>query len=819
MPDEVVELYSSSSEEPQEQEPDAEESKAQDEVAMDDSSYVCSICLDVIAERGSHRPAALRCGHIFGESCIAKWLKQKRTCPHCQKKCRPTELTPLFNLPKVAKVDSISLELEEKLKEADKDKKELQEEIRRLRAELTARELSSRVDEPSGSGRALPYRSASNRVPPGLSSAGGPLYGISHPVAVPMTGRQLSGSFQAGLVPGTWQSPHFRSIADMAAPFFGQLLGGLPAGRPVMLPTLSTPYIPVPPPYLSPPPGVNTQVVTMFNPQQLRRPTDAPTGSPGHPAQPSLLPAAGRDGRRSGPWQRDVGQGVSTDALQPGMSGPGAGEDPSIVHVVDIVGAGSVVESTGSPRLTSSGSPGRERDGVVMQGGEVINNQATRAGVTLSVEGVGNDARLAVLPGQGASTSLQPVEVSHLSSPVVLSGGHHREPAVSAQERISGVKRTRENSGAEAQRASRLPPFSTSPNSLRALQLAAEDSGRFQFLQSYSLWNSRSFSLHVPSALLLVPDADGVAPGSGLHIKKHSIVCPGVPTHIPLPGAAKLVKDISYHSAQKLAAVATTGSGLLLASTSSDNVVAKFNFPKPVWSVSWSSHQQHQLLVGLANGQVGVVDMRHASQPLLVSESPGPPCPQPIHTVIAMDSDSSCQDILAASAAGVYRWNSQLPNSFQLLTCCAPGTTCEAISWHPQASLLAVSHRGAISGVPPARHQIWARTHTTWTPGDQNGTGFQPYLDLKGHTSNLVMTRGTFLTLPRVEAPLFSSADEDTSAPWLWRTDSGHIHRRMTDRWPTAITQISAGTSTSLGGCVLAASCSKMLKLYQWQDC
>lgn len=37
----------------------------------------CIICLDVIGASGPHRPAALRCGYIFGQSCIEEWLGAK----------------------------------------------------------------------------------------------------------------------------------------------------------------------------------------------------------------------------------------------------------------------------------------------------------------------------------------------------------------------------------------------------------------------------------------------------------------------------------------------------------------------------------------------------------------------------------------------------------------------------------------------------------------------------------------------------------------------------------------------------------------------
>lgn len=46
----------------------------------------CIICLEAISERGSHRAVTLRCGHIFGQECIQKWLRDNRKCPQCSKK-------------------------------------------------------------------------------------------------------------------------------------------------------------------------------------------------------------------------------------------------------------------------------------------------------------------------------------------------------------------------------------------------------------------------------------------------------------------------------------------------------------------------------------------------------------------------------------------------------------------------------------------------------------------------------------------------------------------------------------------------------------
>ncbi|CAN0572944.1 unnamed protein product, partial [Ectocarpus sp. 12 AP-2014] len=38
----------------------------------------CSICLDPWTSKGKHRICALLCGHLFGQSCIERWLKVSR---------------------------------------------------------------------------------------------------------------------------------------------------------------------------------------------------------------------------------------------------------------------------------------------------------------------------------------------------------------------------------------------------------------------------------------------------------------------------------------------------------------------------------------------------------------------------------------------------------------------------------------------------------------------------------------------------------------------------------------------------------------------
>jgi hypothetical protein len=53
---------------------------------MEDVSKVCAICLDEIFEENMNvkKLAETRCGHVYHEECMTKWLMKKRTCPECR---------------------------------------------------------------------------------------------------------------------------------------------------------------------------------------------------------------------------------------------------------------------------------------------------------------------------------------------------------------------------------------------------------------------------------------------------------------------------------------------------------------------------------------------------------------------------------------------------------------------------------------------------------------------------------------------------------------------------------------------------------------
>lgn len=57
--------------------------------AEDDADDGCSICYEEYTSAGEHRLASVKCGHFFGYSCIARWIRSEgrnAVCPTCKSK-------------------------------------------------------------------------------------------------------------------------------------------------------------------------------------------------------------------------------------------------------------------------------------------------------------------------------------------------------------------------------------------------------------------------------------------------------------------------------------------------------------------------------------------------------------------------------------------------------------------------------------------------------------------------------------------------------------------------------------------------------------
>uniref|UniRef100_A0A672YA15 RING-type E3 ubiquitin transferase n=2 Tax=Sphaeramia orbicularis TaxID=375764 RepID=A0A672YA15_9TELE len=90
----------------------------------------CTICFEAWTAAGEHRPSALRCGHLFGFTCIQRWLKAAgpaAKCPQCNKKAKRSDIVKLY----VTRLRALDNSEQESLKRALE-----QEQSLRRKAEL-----------------------------------------------------------------------------------------------------------------------------------------------------------------------------------------------------------------------------------------------------------------------------------------------------------------------------------------------------------------------------------------------------------------------------------------------------------------------------------------------------------------------------------------------------------------------------------------------------------------------------------------------------------------------------------------------------------
>uniref|UniRef100_A0A0X3PCG4 RING-type E3 ubiquitin transferase n=1 Tax=Schistocephalus solidus TaxID=70667 RepID=A0A0X3PCG4_SCHSO len=132
------------------------------DASLVDESETCSICFEAWTTSGAHRICCLRCGHLFGKSCILRWLAtQGRVgkCPQCNARAHAKDVRVLF-CKKIKAVDTtdrdralcdldserklrrkLELELSEfkfKYQVASDDAIRLRDELSSLRAVLSA---------------------------------------------------------------------------------------------------------------------------------------------------------------------------------------------------------------------------------------------------------------------------------------------------------------------------------------------------------------------------------------------------------------------------------------------------------------------------------------------------------------------------------------------------------------------------------------------------------------------------------------------------------------------------------------------------------
>jgi E3 ubiquitin-protein ligase RFWD3 len=77
----------------------------------EDDGSLCPICLDDWTNTGEHRICALKCGHLFGQKCINRWLnlQRKKTCPTCKKRVGKDDIRFIY-AKKLTAIDTTELD-------------------------------------------------------------------------------------------------------------------------------------------------------------------------------------------------------------------------------------------------------------------------------------------------------------------------------------------------------------------------------------------------------------------------------------------------------------------------------------------------------------------------------------------------------------------------------------------------------------------------------------------------------------------------------------------------------------------------------------
>ncbi|EUB61647.1 RING finger and WD repeat domain-containing protein 3 [Echinococcus granulosus] len=119
-----------------------------------EESDICSICFESWTTSGPHRICCLKCGHLFGRSCVTKWLMSARpkpgTCPQCNAKAHTKDIRAIDTTDRDRALEDleverklrkkVELELSEykfKLQLACSDVENLRDELNSLRAVIS----------------------------------------------------------------------------------------------------------------------------------------------------------------------------------------------------------------------------------------------------------------------------------------------------------------------------------------------------------------------------------------------------------------------------------------------------------------------------------------------------------------------------------------------------------------------------------------------------------------------------------------------------------------------------------------------------------
>lgn len=132
------------------------DAKPESDAESDKEDQGCPICFEPWSNSGSHRLASLRCGHLFGRSCIERWLKGKATdkCPQCNTPAKRKDIRNIYckalKVVDTSEKDRALKELEdEKLRRSEAEKENMRMRIKFEMARAELQRLKEQVKQTS----------------------------------------------------------------------------------------------------------------------------------------------------------------------------------------------------------------------------------------------------------------------------------------------------------------------------------------------------------------------------------------------------------------------------------------------------------------------------------------------------------------------------------------------------------------------------------------------------------------------------------------------------------------------------------------------
>ncbi|KAI6233356.1 hypothetical protein M3Y99_00929500 [Aphelenchoides fujianensis] len=125
-----------------------EEAKFSGMSFMNDEGDCCTICFSEYEASGEHRLVCLKCGHLFGKSCIERWLKIEKNnkCPTCKATAKPADIRAIFG--KLSSGDNTEMfNLKLQLKSERTEKEQLQIRLATVEQKLLSTEEKLQMTE------------------------------------------------------------------------------------------------------------------------------------------------------------------------------------------------------------------------------------------------------------------------------------------------------------------------------------------------------------------------------------------------------------------------------------------------------------------------------------------------------------------------------------------------------------------------------------------------------------------------------------------------------------------------------------------------